>query len=298
MNKWKIGVVIAGAVMLALGIGLFLFGLSLGATPVVALGTNSKGVTDNRNMVSGSIDIKEFDRLSVDVSSINVDFKTGDDYRIEYSVYEDNIPVVEQNGNKLTVNQPDHTYIFSMDFRTQYEKQVYTIIVPENDTVYDIYMEASSGGLSVSDLNIAGEMVITSGDINLENITSDKLKLSETSGEIVINGSRIAKTEAKITSGDYNVNDSELNDVNITLTSGGIDFSDIKCDNAFFHMTSGDLKATFIGSENDYSYDFDMTSGDVTIAGAKFDGDFKKDNNTDKKIKIEMTSGSADIDFK
>ena len=86
MNKWKIGVVIAGVIMLALGIGLFIFGLSLGASPVVAIGRNKNGVSSNRNMVSGTIDITEFDSLKVGVASINVEFEKGDGYRIEYSV--------------------------------------------------------------------------------------------------------------------------------------------------------------------------------------------------------------------
>lgn len=301
MNKWKIGVVIAGAALLALGVGLFIFGLSLGASPVVAIGRNQNGVSSKRNMISGTVDIKEFDNIKVNVASIDVEFEKGDGYRIEYSTYEDNVPVVDQKGSKLTVSQPDNNniYILSLDFSLKNDdRQVYKIIVPDDKTRYEIEMKATSGGVSIKDLDVKGEVGITSGDIDLQNVSSEDLALLATSGDINIEGSKIDKFDFKITSGSCNIKDCSFKDYKVKMSSGEIKIDDLTCDNAYFKLTSGDIKAVFAGNEEDYAYDIDMTSGDVRIAGSKFEGDYKKNNNTGKEIKIEMTSGSADIDFK
>ena len=94
---------------------------------------------------------------------------------------------------------------------------------------------------------------------------------------------------------DYIISSAKLKNKDIEIICGKDTLSGVR---KIAEKVSGDIKAVFAGNKNDYSYNFDMTSGDVRLAGAKFDGDYREDNNTGKEIKVEMTSGSAEIDFK
>ena len=299
MNKWKIGVVLAGVVMLVLGILLFVFGLSLGASPVVAVGKNGRNTVD-RKLITGSVDITEFNSLNVDVTSMEVEFKTGDKYAFEYTVYDDDVPDVKQNGQELTIKQPDHSYFIRLDLRgiNDHEKEKYIITVPKNDKSYELDYRASSGSLNVEDINISGNVEITSGDVYFKGTASDDLTFKASSGDMNLSGSNISRFKSIITSGSINANNCEFDDINTKMTSGEMNITDSKCNTAFFDMTSGDVDLQLIGSEDDYSYDFDMTSGEVKLADVEFNGDYRKDNNTGKEIKIRMTSGSAVINFK
>ena len=62
-------------------------------------------------------------------------------------------------------------------------------------------------------------------------------------------------------------------------------------------MTSGSMDLEIAGSEDDYSYDLDATSGNFILGDKRIDKEYRSGDNKDKTIKADMTSGSLSISF-
>ena len=122
------------------------------------------------------------------------------------------------------------------------------------------------------------EIDITSGYLNAESITADKINIELTSGSSKI-GTIISK------------------DIGIDFTSGNMTIENVATDNFDAEMTSGDMTVTHINAN---TFDADMTSGDIKvgfddISEASFDITSGKIDMTlpssGGKVKVDKTSG-------
>ena len=215
-------------------------------------------IKTSSEIVEDTVAISEFEKLEVDVASINTYIKYGDEYKLEYRVLEENVPVVDQDGDTLSIEQPSHVFGVNFSF-DGYGEQFYRITVPKDTKILDVDLDATSGKMSVEDVDIKGKIKLTSGDLILKDIDSDKLSIT-------------------MTSGDANIENLAVNDLDIDMTSGSMDLE-------------------LAGSEDDYSYKLEATSGDFRLGDKKIDKEYRSDDKKDKKITAEMTSGNLKITF-
>ena len=284
----------------AIGMSIFGFivlatGLKMGAKPVVAIGNKQSG--GSRELIKESIELSKFDELDVDIASIGTYIEQGDSYRLEYQAYEDNVPKITENNDKLTVKQPSHsTFRFGVDFSGD-DEQYYRIIVPEDAGVLDVDLDAASGLISVDSVNIDGKVDIASGLVQIKNVESKELKVAAASGKVELENITTKKLKLDLSSGMMNVDNCTTKDLDAELTSGTMTFDRMTFDKADLDESSGKIELNVVGTKDDYSYDIEATSGSIKIDGNSVGKSYKTDGDKDKEIKADMTSGSLDITF-
>lgn len=295
MNK-KLFLIIPCA-MIGIGAGILITGLLLGAKPVVKAGYDEMG--KNGEMTSGTMALKDFDSLNVNVASINTYIEEGDEYKLEYKAYEKNVPIVKENGGKLSVEQPSQTGIFriSFSFLKDEEEQYYKITVPKNAGEIDLDLDAASGKVAVSDVNVNGRINLASGSAKLKNISAKELILRAASGKMDLDKVELSKLDVEVLSGKLTSTDCAVDELDADMSSGSMDFDKIKFNKGDFDVSSGSLKVNVLGKEEDYSYDVEAASGSIRIGDRKVGDEYKSEAGGDKKIKADVSSGSIKFSF-
>ncbi|WP_022760661.1 DUF4097 family beta strand repeat-containing protein [Butyrivibrio sp. AD3002] len=295
MNN-RIVFMVAG-VMVAFGAIILGAGILLGASPIIAIGSNGASARANKELVKDTIKLSEFDELDVDTASINTYLVRGDSYKLEYCAYEDNIPKVDQKGKKLKINQPSHNGILLSFNLDRNGEQYYKITVPDNAGIIDTKLEASSGTIAVDSVDIKGKVDVSSGVVKLDNIKSEDLRVSASSGDINLDKVITDKLSLELTSGDMHLTDCETDELSADMTSGLMVFEKFKVNKADLQSTSGDMKLGIAGKKDDYDFNIDATSGTIKVGGTITERKFRTDNNKEKYIKADITSGLFDVSF-
>ena len=335
MNKSGKIVLIVAAICIVIGGALAAIGFAFGGTRAFVVNYGNHEVPTDREIVSGSIDIDAFDELIVDTMSIDVIVEEGTEYRIEYSVFEEYVPIVEQSGKKLSIQQPkvnSNAGMISFSFNNY--TPFYKIIVPKMDDAVECEIKLTSGGFTnnvfdmsgdltltsgkviLSDIEFEGKMKVTSGSISLENISGNELLVEKTSGgmnmknckydEIKIDtssgNSMLENCEANdfsldSTSGELSIKDGKYGDMRVEMSSGDITLEGCTVNNYVYDLTSGSQELNIKGNESDYDFSLSSTSGEISVGGKDVGNKYSDVSGKDKKISGESSSGDLRIIF-
>ncbi len=261
-------------------------------------GDKSFHTFSNKTLVEETVDLAEFEKLNIDVSSVNTYIEPGDSYKLEYCVYENNAPILDQDREKLSIKQPLNTGVFNINpSYLKNEEQYYKLTIPKNAGVINVDMEASSGKISIEDIDVEGKIFISSGEIVFENSSGDELFLHATSGEIDMKNTKVDRLKLDLTSGDLSARSCVTDSIDAKMTSGNMDIHDMIFNKADFEITSGCINLEVVGSEDDYAFDLKATSGEFNVNGTKAEKNYRTDRDTDKMITADITSGSLNVSF-
>ena len=257
-------------------LGLFLlglFGLSL-----TGCGSSIGAYADADKYLAGN------QTYSESITSLDVDWVSGTLTLVEDVTIEG--VKIEEDTNLTKEQELVHSYLNNGElkikyFASGYVKTGFSKIIKNLTVTYN-------PGLSVIDVDL------TSGKLNAETMTAEKVNIDMTSGSANI-GVIIAKDgDMDMTSGNMTINHVAATNFDVDLTSGDIKVGFDSIENASFDSTSGtiDMTLPLAGGEVKVS----KTSGSVTT-----NRECSVSNNTYKfgdggsKIKVSMTSGKLII---
>lgn len=249
------------------------------------------GISLNDQIESGTIELEEFDKLDIDVSSYDVILKRGDRFSIEYKAAKGRVPVVSQKEDKVSVTQPTKLSI-SINPGVVTGDTGYTITVPD-DRIIKLDVASVSGDIMTDHVNIAGEVDTISGDVFITDTQGGKLEIETTSGEISTDKISNEKSIFNSTSGDITLMRINSDDISCDTTSGDITVNNSEATDITCTSTSGEVVIELIGEPDDFSYDIGSTSGDITVNDESVEEEHKKDN--DKGGRIVVNTMSSDI---
>ena len=285
MNKAVKIILTVSLGILVVGIFAVILGIRLGGSTNWGINFKTMEYTDHSSVVENTVELKEFDSLTVDVSSMDIILKTGDSYKIEYKAEEGREPVIEESNGKLKITQsPGSFQFFGININDYNE--YYTITVPEDAGQIEINAKSSSGDIMTDHVNISGKLHASSGDILISN------------SEVSCDSVKADKVEIDVSSGDIELLRVFADDLKCETSSGDITINETEAGDFDAHASSGEITVSLIGDEDDYSYELKATSGDIKFNGQKIEDKYEKDNGTDNKIKIKTSSGDIDITIK
>lgn len=300
MSKGKIITMIVAAVMVVSGISMLVVGLTVGASPVLSIGGRDQAVSKDIRTVTDTVDLSDFDKAEINVSSMDITIEEGSGYSLEYRVYEGAEPVAEVKGGHLTLKQPSgKSSFFIFDFRNvaEREKEYYKLTVPADLKSLDLDLDASSGDITVNGVNIEGRIDLSSGSMQIRDTESKDLELSASSGHINLENADLKELSLDVSSGDINLKSCKIDKIKGDSSSGEMTFDDIKADKIDLNSSSGDIVLNIRGDEEDYSFDIDTSSGDIKIGDKKMEDRYESGSNKSKSIKTETSSGDVNISF-
>jgi len=188
--------------------------------------------------------------------------------------------------------------IISFNFISNLQLNVY---IPKNYE-NNLKVDASSAKVSIKDFKLKEySCEVTSGDMTIENMTSDVISVKGSSGCLRGNNINTKTTSVKLTSGNITL-DKFKGDLKGGCSSGNINvgYSEFN-NNIDLSATSGNIKIN-LPAESEFYIDARATSGNVncdfpiTISGKQKDnhlcGTVKSDKN---KITINVTSGNIRV---
>lgn len=297
MNKKVIliaaaSMVVAGAVFVALGV-------NGGATPVIMIG--NKNVEDyNSSKDNGTIDISDFDTLTINADSVDVRIIEGDEYKLEYYVNKEKIPEVSQDGKHLTINQPavKHTlFFFSWEYAIGFhEESNYTITVPKDAAPLNVDIKNDDDDIIIDGVDVNGSIVSDCDDVELDNVSSSDLSVKTSDGEIRLNNSEFDKLTLENSDEEMFAKKCTINNLDAKSSSDAITLNDVRINTA--NLEAGnDIRIDIVGP-NDYSFDLVSDDGeDVVVGENRMEGSFKVDNGSGKSITARSDSGEVRVSF-
>lgn len=300
--------------------------------------TISDGVSVNvtpANYIKKEMDIDDFDKLSIDTTSVSVRIETGDEYCLKYCIRDDRVIEVDQDGDTLSISTPSHINLFWGSTWLDTEEEYINVTVPRRTSVKELDINLSSGSFKCTDVCVTGKIQSSSGSVSVLGTNSDSLKIDTTSGAMLISDSKLNSLECDSSSGSCSIENCQIEKLSTTKssgsgsytnvtaddwhcksTSGSIKFDsctigtlsgesssgsikakDVQLDNLDFEMTSGSASFELTGNEADYDYDLECTTGNIKLNGRTQDDSFSTSYGKSKNIKLHSTSGSINISF-
>ena len=250
-----------------------------------------EGISLSGQIVSGTIELDEFDELDIDVSSYDVLLKRGDKFSVEYKATKSRVPVVTQKDKKVSITQPTKISI-NINAGLATEDTGYTVTVPD-DRIIKLDVESVSGDIMTDHINVTGEVDTISGDVLITDTQGGKLEIETTSGEIGTDKISNEKSIFLSTSGNISLMRINSDDISCDTTSGDITVNNSEATDITCTSTSGEVDIELNGDPDDFSYDIKTTSGDITVNDENVEEEYKKDN--DKGGRIVVSTMSSDI---
>lgn len=276
MNKALKWILISSAILIAVG-GIFIgigkmFGGVL-SSGLFRIGGKTLSAEDFR---TETIDIDDFTALDVSTSFIDIEIVKGDRPELEVYVPEVCMPEVSQNGGHLKIKQPNQTMNFQINMNTTPVSAYYKITVP-NDAVLPSSIVATSGDITITNVNVSGDIASTSGDIEIAGIDSDNLNIAATSGNCDIKTCKLDALKLSTTSGFARIDSIDSKEFEYSTTSGGIDSINCNLTTIDSTSTSGDVRYENLEAE--------------TVVTESTSGNFSIDNSSVKSLSATSTSG-------
>ena len=315
MSKTERIILIVALAMIPVGIIIAFLGFRFGGRASWSVNLADSQVNSSTEIVESSVDLEEFDSLTVDVSSMDVNLIPGDSYQLHYRVMEGNEPILNTRGGELSISQPKRANFMVFNFESPDE--YYELTVPEGTKIYPLDFKTASGHATIEGVPVSGKIRLMSGDLNIKGfdttdlnlelssgeVTFDQINLNNmnvkmSSGEFYMNDSTMQRLSLEASSGDYEINNVKADEITGILTSGELTMKDVKTDKIDAKMTSGELTMDLIGNADDYDYTISLTSGDIEINGEEMEHKYVKDTGSDKKINVKATSGDVEINFR
>lgn len=299
--KW---ICIISCAFLIFGIALVSVGVLLGGKPswTVNIDTGSFNTVSEENYVEKSFDLDAFSEIDSNTFSEDFQIVKGDDYKIEYRTLETKEPVVEVKNGKLNIDVPKVPQM-NFAFNSVDNREYIILTVPDNEDIYDVDIDMTSGSTDIEQINIKGKIYCTSGKLTIkETKAAENLSVELTSGECEIEDSIFNEFEGKLGSGDFAASNIEATKFDYHATSGEGTLKDIKAEKMTTDITSGDLKSENIVCDN---FEHTASSGMLkidTIETTSFSsdilsGDVKVNNMTAEKVDVSASSGVSKLEI-
>ncbi len=295
MNKTVKIILIIAACLIPIGALITFLGLRAGATKGWSVAFNGNGNTVRTDVVDKKVDLDEFDKLQLEISSADVVVTTGDAFTISYKTREGEEPVVTQESGSLTVKQPSKGFVM-FDFGFGEGLDNYVITIPDGKTA-DLTAHISSGDLTFDRVGISGSITSSSGDVMLNDVEGDDLTVKTSSGEIYGDKVKVGKCDFSSSSGDIALLRVNTDAINCITSSGDISLFNSEAGDISCKASSGEISMGLNSAEADHSYDIHTSSGDIVLNGVEYEKNFSKEAGAGK-ISLETSSGDIDIQTK
>ncbi len=296
MNKTVKIILIIAACLIPAGLLIAGLGFFMGGKGGWSLNFSGGKPVVGTDVVEETIELKDFDRLELEISSADANIMRGDSYAISYKVRKGEEPGITEDGGILTVKQPEKGFVM-FDFGSTKDLDVYTITIPDTGKITDLEAKVSSGDILIDSVKVSGSVRASSGNILLNGIEGDELSVETSSGDI--NGDKVkaAKSSFSASSGDVTILRLDTDEVNCKTSSGEIGLFDSVAANVTAKASSGDIDIELNGKFDEYSFRIDTTSGDIKVNGDEHEKEYVRDNGTDKKIDLSATSGDVEVNI-
>ena len=193
-----------------------------------------------------------FDSIDIDVSSLDIIIRTGDEFGI-YVNCKENEPVIKKEGNRLVIRDKRKSKIFDFNFNFNIfnkSKEFVEIVIPRGKKLLEVRGETDMGKLSLFAIS-AGylELEADMGSVEVVGVSAPEAKIKADMGHVAVRDSKIKRFIVKSSTGAVNVNSLEAEFTDISTETGYISLEDVKSNDLKLKSETGYVKSKNVGAE-------------------------------------------------
>ena len=193
-----------------------------------------------------------FDSIDIDVSSLDIIIRTGDEFGI-YVNCKENEPIIKKEDNKLVIRDKRKSKIFDFNFNFNIfnkSKEFVEIVIPRGKKLLEVRGETDMGKLSLFAIS-AGylELEADMGSVEVVGVSAPEAKIKADMGHVAVRDSEIKRFIVKSSTGAVNVNSLEAEFTDISTETGYISLEDVKSNDLRLKSETGYVKSKNVCAE-------------------------------------------------
>ncbi|MDE6505276.1 MAG: DUF4097 domain-containing protein [Clostridia bacterium] len=258
--------IIAGAVILGLGIAVLIIALGASGWNVDAAFGNS----DFEMKTYSSSNKVETLEIEFYAGTLDIAFYDGEEVKIEYPENKKYSASVEEHDGVLSISTGKrHWYDWISWGLVKFP--VTTIRLPADSKV-NLDLHLNAGTVKIADGEYGNtEIYINAGTIEAGEINCNELKV-------------------ELNAGFISAQKAACNNFSIKMNAGSADINRIYCDNIYTKINAGSMDLEIAGAEKEYGISIKKNAGSCNKSN-------REGTDPDKKISGEINAGSLDINF-
>lgn len=268
MKGWVKGL-IAGIIIAVIGIAVLLVGLAINNWKFASAMPEFKTLTYSEEKENSSV------KVEVNAGRVKTEFYDGDKIQIDFPVAEKYNPEISEENGTLIYKSP--TVKWYNYWGWSHSKVPYTVIRLPKDHIFnkaDIY-------------NI--EIEVNAGTVEITQGKYDNVKIEVNAGAVTTGAITCNKFDCEINAGAMNVESLICNVSKFEVNAGAGNFKKVSCGDITADVSAGALKMKLDGVRAEYNITAIKSAGSCNVVN--------QNGTTDKKLKVGVSAGSADITF-
>ena len=193
-----------------------------------------------------------FDSIDIDVSSLDIIIRTGDEFGI-YLNCKENEPIIKKEDNKLVIRDKRKSKIFDFNFNFNIfnkSKEFVEIVIPRGKNLLEVRGETDMGKLSLFAIS-SGTLTLEAdmGSVEAVGVSTPEAKIKADMGHVAVRDSEIKRFIVESSTGAVNVNSLEAEFTDISTETGYISLEDVKSNDLRLKSETGYVKSKNVGAE-------------------------------------------------
>lgn len=193
-----------------------------------------------------------FDSIDIDVSSLDIIIRTGDEFGI-YLNCKENEPIIKKEENKLVIRDKRKSKLFDFNFNFNIfnkSKEFVEIVIPRGKNLIEVRGETDMGKLSLFAIS-SGTLALEAdmGSVEVVGVSTPEAKIKADMGHVAVRDSEIKRFIVESSTGAVNVNSLEAEFTDISTETGYISLEDVKSNDLRLKSETGYVKSKNVGAE-------------------------------------------------
>ena len=193
-----------------------------------------------------------FDSIDIDVSSLDIIIRTGDEFGI-YLNCKENEPIIKKEDNKLVIRDKRKSKIFDFNFNFNIfnkSKEFVEIVIPRGKNLLEVRGETDMGKLSLFAIS-SGALTLEAdmGSVEVVGVSTPEAKIKADMGHVAVRDSEIKRFIVESSTGAVNVNSLEAEFTDISTETGYISLEDVKSNDLRLKSETGYVKSKNVCAE-------------------------------------------------
>jgi hypothetical protein len=193
-----------------------------------------------------------FDSIDIDVSSLDIIIRTGDEFGI-YLNCKENEPIIKKEENKLVIRDKRKSKLFDFNFNFNIfnkSKEFVEIVIPRGKNLLEVRGETDMGKLSLFAIS-SGTLTLEAdmGSVEVVGVSTPEAKIKADMGHVAVRDSEIKRFIVESSTGAVNVNSLEAEFTDISTETGYISLEDVKSNDLRLKSETGYVKSKNVGAE-------------------------------------------------
>lgn len=284
MKAWVKGI-IAGAVIAAIGVAVFIGGLWLNGWKM----PNVNYSFEMRTYTSENADLTNL-KLDLDAGPLKTEFYDGETVMVEYPECEDfGYEIAESNG--LLEVKPVKSFWHWFRWLPWSTSNIpATVIKLPQNKIYDLELYMGAGMITLADGNYGKlNLDISAGTVKAESIACADFNIDMAAG--TVNAGKIVCDSFGIdlAAGTVTVGEAATDKLICDISAGTVSFKQIQSNYTSIEASAGTVNAAFTKAQAEYNINVNKSAGTCNVDTAQ--------GTTDKTINVKIAAGTVKLAF-